>query len=123
MVNYIFPAVCLIAGILLLIKPDVKINSVYGFRTKTSSVNEQTWKYCNTLCGKILVFIGVISAILVFAVSFSEIKVFGLFSLAEIVHIIMAVALLLSIPFINHRCKKKYPEFYYVDGLTRISKH
>ena len=121
MVNYIFPAVCLIAGILLLIKPDVKINSVkpdvkinsvYGFRTKTSSVNEQTWKYCNTLCGKILVFIGVISAILVFAVSFSEIKVFGLFSLVEAVPIIAAAALLLSIPFINHRCKKKYPEFY-----------
>ena len=112
MVYYILPAVCLITGIVLLIKPDVKINSVYGFRTKTSSVNDETWKYCNTLCGKILVLIGALSAILVLAVSFSEIKVFGLFSLADAVHIIMVVALLLSIPFINHRCKKKYPEFY-----------
>ncbi len=112
MVYFILPTVYLIVGILLYLKPDPKINSIYGFRTKISSVNEHTWKYCNKLCGKMLFYIGIVSAILVLTVNSVEIKVFGLFTLAEIIHIFMMILILSLIPIINHRCKKKFPEYY-----------
>ena len=43
----IVPIVSLIAGIILLKTASVKINSFYGFRTKTSTRNKQTWEYYN----------------------------------------------------------------------------
>lgn len=112
MVYYILPIVFLVSGIILLVKPDCETNSLYGFRTKTSSVNEHTWKYCNILCAKILICIGVISIIAVSVVKSMHVKVFDLLSPPEIVHIIMAFAILASIPYVNHRCRKRFPEYY-----------
>ena len=106
----IVPIVSLIAGIILLKTASVKINSFYGFRTKTSTRNKQTWEYCNRLCAAILIAVGAISTILV--ISFHKVTTLflGIFEFGELVNIIVIANILLSIPIINYLCKRKYPD-------------
>lgn len=111
--NFIFPTVVLIAGIVLFIRPAKEINSVYGFRTKTASKNQQTWEYCNKLCAKILVAEGFISVIAICATCKITEKIFGIFSVGEIVNILAICIILLSIPVVNYRCRRKFPKLFY----------
>ena len=106
----IVPIVSLIAGIILLKTASVKINSFYGFRTKTSTRNKQTWEYCNRLCAATLIAVGAISTILVIAFHKVTTLFFGVFEFGELVNIIVIAILLLSIPIINYLCKRKYPD-------------
>lgn len=106
----IVPIVSLIAGIILLKTASVKINSFYGFRTKTSTRNKQTWEYCNRLCAAILIAVGAISTILVIAFHKVTTSFFGIFEFGELVNIIVIAILLLSIPIINYLCRRKYPD-------------
>lgn len=106
----IVPIVSLIAGIILLKTASVKINSFYGFRTKTSTRNKQTWEYCNRLCAAILIAIGAISTILVIAFHKVTTLFLGIFEFGELVNIIVIAIILLSIPVINFLCKRKYPD-------------
>ena len=110
LVFYILPIVSLIAGIILLKTASVKTNSIYGFRTKTSTRNNQTWEYCNRLCAKVLIAVGAISTILVIAFHNTTTLFLGIFELGELVNIIVIAIILLSIPVINHLCKRKYPD-------------
>ena len=105
MIYFILPVICFLFGILLNAKPDMKNNSLFGFRTKTSSVNEDTWKYCNALCAKFLLFIGIVSITAVLAVRSMTVKIFGLLPV-ELVHVAMIIAILAEIPIINYLCKK-----------------
>ena len=106
----IVPIVSLIAGIILLKTASVTINSFYGFRTKTSTRNEQTWKYCNRLCAGTLITVGAVSTILIIAFHKERALFWGMFEFGELVNIIVVAILLLSIPVINYLCKKKYPD-------------
>lgn len=106
----IVPIVTLIAGIILLKTASVKINSFYGFRTKTSTRNKQTWGYCNRLCAATLIVVGVISTILVIAFRKVTTLFLGIFEFGELVNIIVIAIILLSIPVINFLCKKKFPD-------------
>ncbi len=111
--NFFFPTVAFIAGIILLIKPPKDINSIYGFRTKTSSKSQQTWVYCNKLCAKILIVVGFVSVTAVFATCKIVEEFFGIFSVGEIVNILAICIILLSIPLVNYRCKKKFPKLFH----------
>lgn len=106
----ILPIVSLIAGIILLKTASVKINSFYGFRTKTSTRNEQTWEYCNRLCAVALIAVGLLSTVLVIAFRNMTTLLLGIFEFGELVNIIVIAIILLSIPVINYLCKKKYPD-------------
>ncbi len=110
---FLLPVVLIVAGIILLIAPTVKINSIYGFRTKTSSKNEHTWRYCNRLCAKILIVVGVVSVITICVTGKVTTVVLGLFSIGEIVNILAIGVVLLSIPIVNYSCKKKFPELFH----------
>lgn len=110
---FILPVVLIAAGILLYITSTVKVNSIYGFRTKISSKNEHTWKYCNQLCAKILIVVGVVAIIAICVTKKETVLVLGLFSMGEIVNILAIIVVLFSIPIVNHRCKKKFSELFY----------
>lgn len=110
---FILPVVLIVAGIILLITPKVKINSIYGFRTKTSSKNEHTWRYCNRLCAKILIVVGVASVIIICTTAKMTTVALALFSIGEIVNILAIGIVLLSIPIVNYSCKKKFPELFH----------
>lgn len=106
----ILPIVSLIAGIILLKTGSVKINSFYGFRTKTSTRNEQTWVYCNRLCAVTLIAVGLIATIFVIMFRNMTTLFLGVFEFGELVNIIVVAIILLSIPVINYLCKRKYPD-------------
>lgn len=109
----LLPVISLVYGIILLNKSAMEINSVFGFRTKTSTKSPQTWEYCNKLCAKVLIVVGSI-AMIVIAV-FNEISnlLFGFFEFGEMVNIIVIMAVLISIPIVDIRCKKKFPDLFY----------
>lgn len=109
---FILPVVLIAAGIMLLVKPPVKINSIYGFRTKTSSKNEHTWEYCNKMCAKIMITVGVASVIVICVTTKVTLKLFDVFEIGELVNIVAICFILLSIPVVNYCCKKKFPELF-----------
>ena len=49
-------------GWLLFRKTPKEINYVYGYRTKRSMMNEETWRFANQYCGKAWYLCGLISA-------------------------------------------------------------
>ncbi len=109
---FIFPVILLIGGIALYVKPPVKINPIYGFRTRTSSRNEQTWAYCNQLTAKIMIADGILSVIALMATQNVTTQILGVLEMGELINIFAVAVILLSIPFVNHCCKKKFPESF-----------
>lgn len=110
---FIAPVVVIIAGIILLLTSKVKINSFYGFRTKTASKNQQTWEYCNRLYAKILIVIGTIFTIIVFITKDMTVDFLGRINAGEFVNILLAFSILPPIPIVNCCCKRKFPELYH----------
>lgn len=109
----LLPVISLVFGIVLLNKSATEINSVFGFRTKTSSKSPQTWGYCNKLCAKVLIAVGSMSMIVIAVFNNISNLLFGIFEVGEMVNIIVIVAILISIPIVDNRCKKKFPDLFY----------
>lgn len=107
---FIFPIVLIIAGTILHKTFSVEINSFYGFRTKTSLRNKQSWEYCNKLCAKILIIIGLISLAATCITANITAKHFAIFSIGELINIFAVCLVLISIPIINIKCRKKFPD-------------
>ena len=109
---FITPVISVLLGSLILNMPSIEMNSFFGFRTKTSSVNQMTWDYCNKLCGKFLVSVGTIfTFVLIFIGKLDDKFMFGL-TKGESLNILFMLIVILSIPTINSLCKKKFPQFY-----------
>lgn len=112
---YILPVVSLICGIVLMKMSAMKQNSIFGFRTKASTKNEQTWEYCNRLCAKFLIAIGVISTAVILIFSNTSTLLFGVLELGEMVNIVAILAILVSIPIVQQRCKRRFPDLFAKD--------
>jgi len=109
----LLPVISLVFGIVLLNKSATEINSVFGFRTKASSKSPQTWEYCNKLCAKVLIVVGSIAMIVIAVFNNISNLLFGIFEVGEMVNIIVIVAILISIPIVDNRCKKKFSDLFY----------
>ena len=57
----LIPLTMLFFGWLLFRKTPKEINYVYGYRTKRSMMNEETWKFANQYFGKLWYLCGLIS--------------------------------------------------------------
>lgn len=60
----ILTAATLIAGLLLKFRPPKKINSLYGFKTKATSKNQETWDYGHKICANTLLVYSAFSILL-----------------------------------------------------------
>lgn len=107
---FIFPIILIISGTILHNTLHVNINSFYGFRTKTSSRNKQSWEYCNKLCADILIAVGVISVVAACITANITTKYFGIFFMGELINVLAVCLVLLSIPIINKKCRRKFPD-------------
>ena len=58
----LIPLTMIFFGWLLFRKTPKKINYVYGYRTKRSMMNEETWRFANQYFGKVWYLCGLISA-------------------------------------------------------------
>ena len=79
MVSIIF----IIVGILTYKFPPKTINNLYGYRTKTSMKNQQTWNFAQTYSAKKMIVIGFIMIILsinfiVIDFTDNQVAIFGL---------------------------------------------
>lgn len=55
-------------GLLFLKRPPKHINSIYGYRTKMSSLNQETWDFAHRYVGKVILFSGIVTLIISLAV-------------------------------------------------------
>ena len=58
----LIPFTMIFFGWLLFRKTPKEINYVYGYRTKRSMMNEETWRFANQYFGKVWYLCGLISA-------------------------------------------------------------
>lgn len=108
---YILPITLIVMGIIQHISA-VKINSIFGFRTRVSSKDERTWKFCNKLCAKILTVVGTVAVIILCVITKIPNFVLNLSITGEIVNVLSISFVIFSIPIVNYRCKKTFPELF-----------
>ena len=113
------PISLIIFGYLMWKKTPQEINYTYGYRTKKSMKNIDTWKYANKLCGKIMFVMGLIITIptTIIGVLYYG-KELEIFSIAVLIIVgIQLILMLLMIPFVEYSLNKKFDK----DGklLTR----
>lgn len=56
--NCLIPLVMLISGYVMLKHCPKEINSFFGYRTRRSMTNRDTWKFAHKYCGKVWVVFG-----------------------------------------------------------------
>lgn len=62
--NIIIPVIMIVSGITFLLIPPKKINSFYGYRTRRSMQNIETWEFAHKFSGKIMFIVGIILLII-----------------------------------------------------------
>jgi uncharacterized membrane protein len=75
--NLIIPLVMIAIGKLFELKPPKKINHFYGYKTKRSMKNMETWNFAHKYIGKLMFKLGIVLII------FSTIVMFLVFNLSD----------------------------------------
>lgn len=106
-VALLIPLAMVVLGVLFVKKPPKKINYVYGYRTKRSMKNNDTWRFAHICCGKFLSIIGGImlpvSALIMFVIPKEEQYV----TVATIVIVLVQCAFLSVSFFLTESSLKK----------------
>lgn len=58
--NIIIPVIMIVSGITFFLIPPKKINSFYGYRTRRSMQNNETWEFAHKFSGKIMFIVGIL---------------------------------------------------------------
>lgn len=106
---FIVPAILIITGIIMLLVPT---STVFAYKTRTASKNEQTQEYCNVLSARIMIAIGVVSAIALVLTRNAESGLFGFAHMDDSVLAITMTCLVASLPIVNICCRKKFAELF-----------
>lgn len=69
--NLLIPIVMVIFGSVFVKHPPGSINMAYGYRTKRSMKNQETWDFAHEYCGRIWKNAGIISLIITLLISFA----------------------------------------------------
>lgn len=104
----LIPIIMIVAGLLMWKRCPKKINQFYGYRTKMSMLNEDTWQFAHSHCGRLMFRLGIVVLFLTVVAHFpfinSSEKVFGDVSLV-ITMVDMVILLMSTIP--THIALKK----------------
>ncbi len=103
------PTILIITGIIMLMIPT---STVFAFKTKTASKNERTQEYCNVLSARIMIALGIIAAVALVLTRNAETGLFGFSDMGDSVMPIMLTALVVSLPVVNFRCRRKFRELF-----------
>lgn len=106
--DLLIPALMLLAGRSMWKHCPKRINSFYGYRTKRSMKNPDTWEFAHSYCGRLWWRVGIImlplSGLAFLPIYHSNIKTITIFGL--VVMMVQCVILLVSI-FPTERALKK----------------
>lgn len=115
--NLLIPVILIGFGSLFKNSTPVSINALFGYRTRRSTKNQETWEFANKLWGKlawkwgIWTLIGTIAAMIaVFPASDDVITNVGM-----IVMFLQLGVILLTIPVVENALKKEFDE----NGIRR----
>lgn len=106
------PLTMILFGNLFYYKPPKKINSIYGYRTKRSMKNSQTWEFAHEHCGWLWIRFGVvlflISLTCMNRVRGTDIDMIGIWG--GIIVTIQCVLMVLTIPLTERELRKNFDE-------------
>lgn len=89
-------------------------NALFGYRTKRSMRNGETWIFAHQYCGKLWYWIGLI-LIPVSAVSLAFVhgaSVDGIGNAGLVLVCVQAAAMIVTVPMTEHALKKQFPEYF-----------
>ncbi|MBQ9992675.1 MAG: SdpI family protein [Firmicutes bacterium] len=97
----ISPIIMIIGGNVFIKKAPQDINFVYGFRTKLSMKNPDTWKFAHAYCGRLwlkfgimLLPVSILPLVFVFGQSYGPVSIVGCIILAvQILPLVISVSL------------------------------
>jgi len=111
-INLLLPIIMLVFGNVFLKHPPGKVNMAYGYRTKRSMKNQETWKFAHQYCGKIWKHAGIVMLVATLVISiagfFMEENVFGGISVV-LMHVQLA-ALIGTIYPVERALKENFDE-------------
>ena len=101
----LLPIIVLVVGIIFAMSPPQNINSIVGYRTSTSTKNNDTWVFAQKYSAKALLAIGVITLALGLIV--------GIFLPTNVISVgvtllVQIVLLILVIPLTENALKKNF---------------
>ena len=108
------PLTMILFGNLFYYKPPKNINGIYGYRTKMSRKNQQTWDFAHEHCGWLWIRFGVV----MFALSLAcmnhlargkDIDTIGIWG--GILVMVQCVILVLTIPITERVLRKNFDEY------------
>ena len=108
----LIPAIMIIIGWLFSRKAPGKINHFFGYRTRRSMINRDTWEFAHKYCGKLWLKVGttmaVLSIIPMIAVFGKDEDTTGM--VGTVVELIQVMILLLSIIPVERALKKTFDD-------------
>lgn len=110
--DLMIPGIMMIAGRMMWKHCPRKINGIYGYRTKRSMMNQDTWKFAHEYCGKLwwkTGFLMLVPTILIFfPLIHSSEETIGMIGLIPCV--LQCVVMILSILLTELALKKRFTE-------------
>ena len=107
------PLTMMFFGCLFYYKPPKNINSIYGYRTKRSMKNSQTWEFAHHYCGKAWILVGIVTSQFSFPcmrmVMDADVDTIGMWG--GILVMIQCVVLILTIPLTERALRKNFDEY------------
>lgn len=110
--NLFIPVIMIIAGAFMYKNPPKKINVFFGYRTKMSTKNMDTWKFAHNYCSKLWIKLGIgllIISIIV-QIPFSGSTDDGIGMMALIVEAVQLIVLVCSVVPVEKALKRNFDE-------------
>lgn len=108
----IVPLTMLLFGVLMLRRPPKEIGGLFGYRTRRSMKNQQTWDFAHHLCGKIWTVVGAALLVVCAALQilFMRVNPDRFSFLTELLSYAQIAVLLLSIVPVERALKKHFDD-------------
>lgn len=111
--NFTVPVLMIVVGKVLIKNPPKTINGIYGYRTKRSRVNQNTWDFAQLYCGKLWWKIGwimlpfsIIGMLPVIGKNDDFVGIAG-----AVIITIQCIIMFVSIFFVERALKRKFRDF------------
>ena len=110
--DLLIPLILMIAGRMMWKHCPKKINDIYGYRTRRSKRNMETWKFAHDYCGRLWWKLGsillIISAVVHFPFVHSDEDTIGI--LGAILCVVQLLILFATIFMTESALKKEFPD-------------
>ena len=107
------PVTMMVFGCVFYYKPPQNINSIYGYRTKRSMKNNQTWAFAHEYCGWLWMRFGSVivpaSLTYMYVLRGKDIDTIGIWG--GILVMLQCVILVLTIPITERALRKNFDEY------------